>query len=222
MNKKTFLILNPNTTTSITDGVVACVNKHCRKSVDVVGVTASHGPSIIDTKERFVAGEDSTMHTWNSWIESQAAGEIRNTGVLLACFGDPGIERLRRFSQVPVVGLLESSIITMANKDEKFAIVTCGEDWVSIIDEKVKALGAKGKYVGAFSIPIRPAEYLAAPDSHGDIINAVLLKISRLGAASVIQGGAVFSEYPITPVYGICIVDPIACAVADLQRIMGS
>ena len=102
-----WLVVNPNTSETVTQALVHHL------SVDTPrrrwhGVTAAFGaPYIADERSYCIAGHA----VLDAWERAQAAAPPQGyAGVLVGCFGDPGLEALRSTTPVPVRGLAEASL----------------------------------------------------------------------------------------------------------------
>src|SRR5215475_9433955 len=103
------LVINPNTTTSITGLVAGHVRATVGKDIELVTATGRFGCA-------YVASEACYAIAAHAALECFAEGKEGCDAVLLACFGDHGLFALREVSPVPVVGLAEASMRAAAER----------------------------------------------------------------------------------------------------------
>jgi Asp/Glu/hydantoin racemase len=178
------LLINPNTTTAVTD----LLHAHLRRFVDagdvVVPVTAQFGAAYIASR----AGVAIAAHAALDLLASHVGGcDV----VVLGCFGDPGLAALREVSPAPVIGLAESSCYAACARGERFAIVTGGALWAPMLTELVAGFGLSDRFAGVRTIAPTGAEIARDPDAAlADLAAACEQCKSQNGADVVILGGA--------------------------------
>ena len=102
-----WLVVNPNTSETVTQALVHHLSAGTPQG-RWHGVTAAFGaPYIADERSYCIAGHA----VLDAWERAQAAAPPQGyAGVLVGCFGDPGLEALRSTTPVPVRGLAEASL----------------------------------------------------------------------------------------------------------------
>jgi allantoin racemase len=114
----TVMIVNPNTTESMTDDVVAGARAAARASTRLVGSTAAQGVESV---------EGNVDEVWGALavLDQVQRGEAMGVdGYVIACFGDTGIAGARETASGPVVGMTEAALFTAALIAARFAIIT--------------------------------------------------------------------------------------------------
>lgn len=178
------LVINPNTTASITDLVVRHVRAAIGPGYDVVPATGRFGCAYITSEACYAVG----AHAALDCLERHGAG---CDAVLLACFGDPGLFALKEVSRVPVLGLAEASMLEATEPAGRFAIVTGGAAWKPMLERFAAQLGYADRLASVRTVALTGGEIAANPDA----ALAVLAREScaaaqRDGAQAVILGGA--------------------------------
>src|SRR3972149_1668697 len=97
------LVINPNTTASITELVARHVRAAVGEDFEIVTATGGFGCA-------YIASEACYAVAGHAALECFAEHGEECDAVLLACFGDPGLFALREVSRAPVVGLAEASM----------------------------------------------------------------------------------------------------------------
>lgn len=202
------LLINANTTRSVTD----LLEHHARKAtagrVELKAVTAAFGAAYVTTEAAYaVAG-----HAALDALERHAEG---CDAVLLACFGDPGLFALREVARVPVLGMAEASMAEAAKRG-RFSIVTGGAAWKPMLERLAAALGFGDRLAGVNALPL-PGPELA------NNLRLVEEAIAQEKADSVIIGGAALAGVAarLQPKVAVPLIDSVACAAvaaAELAR----
>ena len=178
------LVINPNTSQSITDTVSRAVGEMVPAGVEVKAVTASFGPRYIASRSAFAVASHGALDAY----ATHGAGA---DAVLLACFGDPGLDALREISPVPVIGLVEAAAAEAAAHGGAFAIVTGGALWGPMLEETLRARGLADRCAAIRTVAPNGAAIAADPDGAADMLATACRNVVReTGARCVILGGA--------------------------------
>ena len=177
------LILNSNTTASITD----LVTQHVRAELDdrftLKPVTARFGARYISTEVSYaIAG--------HAALDCVAEHGADCDAILLACFGDPGLFALREVSAAPVVGLAEAAMQEAAAHG-RFSIVTGGVLWKPMLERLAFSLGCLNAIASIRPITLTGDQIAADPDGALRFLAAEARAAAEQdGAQAVILGGA--------------------------------
>lgn len=202
-------VLNPNTTQAMTAAVLAQVRGWVPAGTDVQGVTAAQGAAVIDSRATFAQAAAS--------LPLLAAGVPADGAVLLACFGDPGLEQLRRLRRPrPVVGLAEAAVAETAGR--RFAIVTAGAAWVEMLRERVADFGAAATLTGVHALPFNGLQLAREPAACSQALNATVREAERGGAEVLVLGGAAFAGLAGMVQTTLPVIEPVAAATRALLR----
>lgn len=177
------LVLNPNTSTAMTEGVVDRMRARVPADIDVVGRTARTGPAVIASRESFAEGARSGLA-----LATECVGQ--GDAIVLACFGDPGWAAMQASSPVPVIGLARASIRRAVDLDAPWAIVTAGAAWCEMLRELVQELGATRHFVDVYAVEGTGLDAIRDPALGRARLRDAAAKAVEAGAKSVILGGA--------------------------------
>jgi allantoin racemase len=132
-----YLLINPNTNPLTTKRLQEVLLPKCRqvfscwcRRPDLVPLTSPAKPAMRWQR----------MLVWIYGTTQRGTPEQPLDGVLIGCFGDPGLFALREVSGCPVTGLAEASFIQAAALGP-FAIVTGGERWKPMLHRLANSLG---------------------------------------------------------------------------------
>ena len=208
---KRFVVLNPNTTVAMTNAVVARMAPLLPGAV-LHGLTAPHGPPVIDSRGSFAVGAVSAVDL----LGDVPAG---TDAVLLACFGDPGLAEMRARCAVPVVGLAEAAILEAVSGGRRFAIVTAGAAWVPMLRECVAGYGAAGLLVDVFALDGNGADLRRDPAFYGAAVGGFAARALGEGAEVLILGGAAFAGLEFVLPDGVVLIDVFEAAGRRLAKV---
>jgi Asp/Glu/hydantoin racemase len=111
------LLLNPNTSTDITDRLLGVARAAAAPGTEIVGVSAPRGVPYIATRAEAAIGGAIVL-------ELLAEREGSFDAAIVAAFGDPGLGGARELMTVPVVGLAEAAMLTACMLGRRFSIVS--------------------------------------------------------------------------------------------------
>lgn len=206
-------LINPNSSAATTDMMVAIAQTVTRH--DVVGMTAIRAPEMIVTP-----GE--LAHAAGEVVEMGGEFASRCAGLIVAAFGDPGLEILRVRVTIPVVGIAEASMLDASRGGWRFGVATTTLDLVDAISDRAAALGLGEVFTGTRCTPGDPVVLMAEPDRLRAALTAAVGSCIEDGAETVIIGGGPLGRVAteLQPLFAIPIVAPIPSAVALLVRLI--
>lgn len=111
------LIANPNTSTSVTDRLVASAKLVASPGTELLPMTASRGVPYIATRAEAAIGAAAMLE-----MLAERRGEI--DAAVVAAFGDPGLGGARELFDFPVVGMAEAAMLVACTLGRSFAIVS--------------------------------------------------------------------------------------------------
>jgi Asp/Glu/hydantoin racemase len=111
------LMLNPNTSQSVTDLIAAAARAAAAPGTEIVPVTAPRGVPYIATRAEAVLGGAVALE-----MMAELHGGV--DAAVMAAFGDPALGGARELFPIPVVGLAEAGMLTACMLGARFAVVT--------------------------------------------------------------------------------------------------
>ena len=180
------LVINPNTSTSVTELLKRHLQAQAGEAMEVRGVTARFGAPYISSEASYAVAQHGVL---DAWAAAHAHGE-RPDAVLIGCFGDPGLFALREGAGVPVSGLAEAAFVAAA-RHGRFAVVTGGAAWGPMLERLAGALGFGGLLAGVHTVAPTGAQLADDPlGARALLADACREATQRFGAQAVILGGA--------------------------------
>jgi len=202
------LVINPNTSTSVTALLQQHVQTAAGSHVTVRSVTARFGAPYISDEASYAVAAHAAL---DAWAVALNTADKRPDAVLIGCFGDPGLQALRESSPVPVTGLAEAAFIEAA-RHGRFAVVTGGERWAPILQRLAQSLGHAQALAGIHTVAPTGAQLAADPVAARQLLTeACLNAVRQLGVQTVILGGAGLAGMAaqIQPFVNVPIVDSV-------------
>ena len=103
-----YLLINPNTNGLTTQRLQEVLLPQLPKHASLVVATASFGANYIACEASHAIAAHACIQTWAEHLEANTAPL---DGVLIGCFGDPGLFALREMSGCPVTGLADKALM---------------------------------------------------------------------------------------------------------------
>ncbi|MCA0301256.1 MAG: aspartate/glutamate racemase family protein [Proteobacteria bacterium] len=111
------LVANPNTSTAVTDLLVAAGQRVASPGTELVPMTASRGVPYIATRAEAAIGSAMAL-------EMLAERRGIMDAAIVAAFGDPGLGGARELFDFPVVGMAEAAMLVACTLGRRFGIVS--------------------------------------------------------------------------------------------------
>jgi allantoin racemase len=209
------LVINPNTTQWMTDSVARSAAKAFQPPWEFRALHPPGGPTSIE-----------------SWFETNLAATATLAllkdhpdadGVVLACFGDPGLFALRELLDVPVVGIAEAAALTACMIGLKFGVLVGEHKDVPSLENVLWTYGLEKRCAGLEPIGIPVLEMDSDPAATLQSLTATSKRLMARGAEILLLGCAGLSDYQRDLARGlrIPVIDPVEAGCKQLQVLVG-
>lgn len=212
----TILVVNPNTTSSMTDGVVAAARRVARAGTTIRGSTAKTGVASV---------ESNVDEVWAAAavLDQIAGGETEGAdGYVIACFGDTGLAGAKELASGPVVGMTEAALSTAALLAARFTVVTMPRRTLEQSHRVVTHLGLSHRCsVRAVDVPVAEAaqearhlveRFAAAGKAALETDDAEALVLGCAGLVELVE--------PLERILGIPVIDGVTAAVPFVEGLL--
>ncbi len=152
MDKPIILVVNPNTSEEMTAAIDRMAQAAAVPCARVVTTRSHNGPYTIE------GALDAALAT-AGLLEVVAAYQDPFDALVVACFGDPGVEALRMLVRVPVIGIAAASFMHAACLSQHFAIVTPVAGTQERYAAVAAAMGLDKQFVGTYPTPLSVADF---------------------------------------------------------------
>jgi allantoin racemase len=205
------LIVNPNTSVSVTRWLAEEAKRVAGGRAEIAGVNAPSGLSAIQTPDDLLQAAKVIVGT----IEADAAADV----AIIAAFGDPGLTEARARLSIPVVGLGEAGLGAAAN-GRRFSIVTLGEAMRAALVERVRSLGLEDRLAEIRILPVSIPEMIANREAH---LGALDDAIRACAGDAVLLGGAPLAGLGVKMARetGLTVLDGVEASVTAALQISG-
>lgn len=185
--QRRLLVINPNTTSSITERVQQAIHAESPPDVWTEAVTARFGAPYIGDPCGYAVAAHATLESWARYSSQHTLGP---DGIVIACFGDPGLLALRELANCPVTGLAEAALVQAADFG-RCAILTGGQAWKPMLERLLPDLAHADRVCGIETVELSGAQIHADPQAAEAVLLQACRRIEqRWPVDSLILGGA--------------------------------
>lgn len=148
-------------------------------------------------------------------------------GVIIGCFGDPGLDAARELVNIPVVGPGETSMLVASMLGHRFSIVTVLESVVPSLERLAKTTGIDSKLTSVRSADIPVLELRKDPDTAKKRMLAEAEKARDQDRADVIVLGCMSMAFlgvsdEMQDRLGIPVVNPALVTLKVLESLISA
>ncbi|MEO1398188.1 MAG: aspartate/glutamate racemase family protein [Pseudomonadota bacterium] len=211
------LIINPNTTASMTQSIGEAALKAAKPETTIEAVNPKSGPPSIQGPEDGAAA----LEGLNIVFDSHMAGQNPPDAVIIACFDDTGLEGLRARTSVPVTGIGEAAYVRAASAHGPFSVVTTLPVSIPVLEANIAryGLGAHCVRVRASGVAVLDLEHAPAT-AMVKIEREVIRAIAEDRCQSVVLGCAGMADLAaqLERKLNTTMIEGVSAAVAWCER----
>lgn len=207
--ERSLIVINPNSSTAVTAGIDRAVEPLRGLGLPIRCETLAEGPRGIESQ----TDADSViapMLAMARRMQAEAAGFV------VACFSDPGLHAMRERASVPVLGIMESAVLTAMTMGHRFGVIAILPNSVPRHLRAFGAMGVTGRLAGDRALGLTVAE-LSDPCTTRTRMETVGRTLRDTDQADVlIMGCAGMADYRagLETALGIPVIDPCQAAVS--------
>jgi allantoin racemase len=202
------LVVNPNTTASMTRKIGAAAEAVAADGTEIVAVNPDFGPPSIE------GYFDEAFSVPGLIAEITKARDF--DACVLACFDDSGLDAARCVTESPVVGIGEAAFHMAALVAGRFSVVTTLSRSVPAIEHNLARYGLATRCarVRASEIPVLDLE-LPGSSARTSISAEIGRALEEDHAEAIVLGCAGMADLAadLTREHGVPVLDGVACAV---------
>jgi len=197
------MVLNPNTSPRITEllrrAALHAAPPHCA----IVTRSVAAGPAALrDAADLAVAERE---------VLAMVRDKADLDGLVIAAFGDPGLDAAQAAVRFPVVGLGTSGL-TEAAAHGRFVLLTLGPRMDATLRARVAGLGLAGQLAGLRYLDADIPDVAEDPERFLPVIEAEARIAESEGAQALLLGGAPFCGLGQRVRAGIPVIDGLRAA----------
>ncbi|TMH02033.1 MAG: Asp/Glu/hydantoin racemase [Betaproteobacteria bacterium] len=209
------LLINPNISQSVSDLIEAEARRAAAPGTEIRVLTAPFGVAYIETRFESLIGAYATATLAAEHAEQHDA-------LIVAAFGDPGIDGLRELLDIPVVGLTEAALMSACLLGKRFSIVAISRRITAWYRECVQANGLIDRLASIRCLD-RPLQDIGrVQEDHAQALQALCQSaIDDDGADVIVIAGAPLAGLAraIKQRIPVPVVDGVSSAVCHAQTL---
>ena len=211
------LIVNPNTTSAMTDKIRAAACLVAAAGTDIIAVNPADGPVSIE-------GYYDEAFSVPGLLREIAKGEAQSVAAhIIACFDDTGLEAARSLARAPVIGIGEAAFHLASLVSHRFSVVTTLSRSIAAIETNLMKYGLSQRCarVRAAEVPVLSLDDPASQASV-KISEEIERAKSEDRAEAIVLGCAGMADLAarLSKQHGLPVIDGVASAV-KLAEAMG-
>ncbi len=211
------LVINPNTTTSMTDKIAAAARSVARPDTQIVAANSKSGPVSI---QGYL-----DVATCIPGALAEVANHPDVDAIVIACFDDTGLDALRCMVSVPVLGIGEAAYHAASMIATKFSVVTTLSRSVPGLENNLQRYGLAQKCVRvrATDIPVLKLEE-GDQESLDKIRAEIRDAIARDRAEAIVLGCAGMANLmkQLSDEFGLPVIDGVAAGITLAEALVNS
>ena len=208
------LVLNPNTSESMTAEIEQTAHKVFQSPWSCVVSAAPAGPESLESWSDYALASVTVL--------PQLAEHSDVDGIVLACFGDPGLYSLKEASDKPVVGIAEASMSLALLIGNRFGILAGMRRAVELMDSMVRTYGLGPRYAGTEPLDMRVLEFDKDRRATLSVLEKAADELRSRGAEVLLLGCAGLTGF-VGDLEGrveMPVIDPVEAGCRMLQTVV--
>ncbi len=208
------LIVNPNTTASMTEKIAAAARRIARPGTEIIASNPSEGPPSLQGYHDIALAVPGMLQELERHSDVDAA--------IIACFDDSGLDAARSAVPMPVIGIGEAAFHAASLISCRFSVITTlGRSVPGIEANLVRyGLSARCGRVRSTEIPVLELER-NDPDTLQRIADEIARAIEEDPAEAIVLGCAGMADLMqrFSKQFGLPVVDGVACATTFAEAL---
>lgn len=210
------LVVNPNTTASMTETIAAAARGVAGAGTEVIAVTSSMGPASIE------GYYDEALAVPGLLMEIAAGERAGAQAAIIACFDDTGLDAARAMASIPVIGICEAALGVASYIAQRFTVVTTTERSRVPVEGLVQRYGMAGRArVRAADIPV-----LSLEDAASGAVEKLRAEIARAiaddRAEAIVLGCAGMADlaHRLQQEFDLPVIDGVGAALKQAEALV--
>lgn len=211
------LVINPNTTTSMTDKIAQAARAVARPDTEIVAASSQDGPASI---QGFLDVATCVPGLLNEVIQHKEVDAI-----VIACFDDTGLDAVRSLVSVPVLGIGEAAYHAASMIANKFSVITTLSRSVPGLENNLLRYGLAQKCacVRATEIPVLKLEE-GDPATLDKIRLEIHASINEDKAEAIVLGCAGMADLmaQLSEEFGLPVIEGVSAGVTFAEALVNN
>lgn len=215
--KMKILVVNPNTTESMTHKIGAAARAVARPDTEIIATNSQNGPASI---QGFL-----DVATCVPGLLDEVARHTDVDAVVVACFDDTGVDAVRTLVSAPVLGIGEAAYHAASMVATKFSVITTLSRSVPGIENNLMRYGLAQKCakVRATEIPVLKLED-GDPATLEKIKSEIRVSIAEDKAEAIVLGCAGMADLmaDLSAEFGLPVIDGVAAGITFAEALVNT
>ena len=211
------LVINPNTTTSMTDKIAKAARAVARPDTEIVAPSSQDGPASI---QGFLDVATCVPGLLNEVVQHKEIDAI-----VIACFDDTGLDAVRSLVSVPVLGIGEAAYHAASMIANKFSVITTLSRSVPGLENNLLRYGLAQKCacVRATEIPVLKLEE-GDPATLDKIRLEIHASINEDKAEAIVLGCAGMADLmaQFSEEFGLPVIEGVSAGVTFAEALVNN
>lgn len=208
------LVVNPNTSLEMTQSIGLAAEQVANAETSIKMVCPSFGPRSIEGHYDEVVAAAGVVE------QVRAAQSWQPDGVIIACFGDPGLDASRELTCAPVLGIAEAAFHAASMLATGFSVITTMSRTCIIAEHLVHRYGFERRCRGIHGtdIPVLALEQCSG-QTFETMVSAAQEALRRDRSGAIVLGCAGMATVcqALQDRLGVPVVDGVAAAVKFVE-----
>jgi Asp/Glu/hydantoin racemase len=212
------LIINPNSSATVTARIDAAAQAACQPGERITTICATGAPELIVTPGDAQQAERAVTQALDAWTQPI-------DGIILASFGDTGLDAVRSRTNLPVVGIAQSAYAMASVLGPRLSIVSFASNMADALRKTAVGYGHAERIAAMHMVEG------ASWDDPGEIqvvLASQLLDLCQTSARedrvnSIVLGGGPLAGLAaiLQPKVAVPVIDGTTAAIATLRVALG-
>jgi len=211
------LIVNPNTTASMTKKIEIAAKTAARPDTQIVATNSQNGPESI---QGFL-----DVATCVPGLLEEVKRHTDVDAIVIACFDDTGLDAVRTLVSVPVLGIGEAAYHAASMIASKFSVITTLSRSVPGLENNLMQYGLAQKCVRvrATNIPVLKIEE-GDPETLSKIRSEIREAIEHDNAEAIVLGCAGMTDLmaDLSEEFGLPVIDGISAGITFAEALVNN
>lgn len=210
------VIVNPNTTAAMTDGIGRAARAVAAAGTEVVAVNPADGPASIEGYYDEVFSVPGLL--------AEIAAHPDADGYVVACFDDPGLDAARSLTARPVIGIGEAGYHVASMISGRFGVITTLARSIGALEHNLLKYGLDRRCCGVRAVDLPVLALHDDPELTRSRIGAAIEAAKAADRAeAIVLGCAGMAELAadLTARHGLPVIDGVAAAVKLVEALAG-
>lgn len=213
---KKLLIINPNSSLAMTAEIEKSVNDCGLREITADVVRMPDSPEALESYRDYTLAGANMLN----FIDENSRKVQEYDGVLVACYGDPGLYALKEKLTMPVIGIAEASMSTALLLGYKFSIVAAVKKAKAMMTQLVDSYGLTARLASVESLDLDILTFMNHPEALKAAFKLCAHEAADKGADTVIYGCAGMTMLQrMAGEFGIEVIDPVKAGVVQLAAL---